>query len=110
MGSLTKTKIMPCGKCGKKAIAEEGIIATRHEAPPITYRCSDRNCLSGPVGPSLANAVHGWNRVSQGWIGMDVLTKLSQQIPELAPQIHAAMQSSFEKVAPLPVPPPNGKL
>lgn len=106
MGKLIKTQIYPCGRCGKNAIADPGVAAHRDSNPPVTYRCPDPRCLSGPQG-TLAEAVTGWNRVSQGWIGLDVLVEMAKSIPGIEPQINQAMKKRFLALVPKKTPGSN---
>lgn len=99
MAESQKVPILPCGRCGAAARQEQGLVGNTNAAPPVRFRCSrDRSCLQGPEG-ELGVAVHGWNRVTQGWVGMDILLALAKEIPEMAPQITKAMESRFKALS-----------
>lgn len=101
--------LLNCGRCGGPAREETGVSPARMSAP-IRFRCQNMHCLCGPYGAEAESAVHGWNRVTQGWIAMAVLVQMSQQIPELEPQIQKAMQGHWDRLAKDkdPAPPTGG--
>jgi hypothetical protein len=102
--------LLNCGRCGDPAREEQGL-AARGAQPPLRFRCTNAGCLSGPYCEDPVQAVHGWNRVTQGWLGMDVLQAIGRQIPQLEPQIADAMQKRWEallaEVAEKKNPPPK---